>query len=269
MDSCNPFTLRFWHVGNLFGISRNEKVQVLKEKKLDALFTQIELSHPEQASSQILCPLTNQPIQEPVITVEGIVYEKYALIMRLNAFYDVPGAKQSLTREDIYDFKELIGVLEFSQLRIKYYQAQTQLWITKINQVLLNIKQSLNYPNIFLCPLSNQKIQSAVITSSGRIYEEEAIKGYLESTGNNFDPIDGTPLCANSLVPFHPLNESICFYRNFVAESAVKVAKVVDKALDFMVVGIDFAHSFFEAPTYIEEEGEVIEKPGMSFNLVK
>lgn len=267
MDSCNPFCLRFWHWGNLFGESRYERVQILKEAKLSELISQVEFSHPELEGSQVLCPITREPIEEPVITIEGVVYEKYALIDRMKTFYDVPGSTVSLRRDDIYDFDELIGVLEFAEQRIKYYESCVHALGIKINQALLQLKQSVSYPAIFMCPLSKRKIKQAVITSEGRIYDEEAIKGYLESTGHDFDPIDGSPLNINSIIPFHELNEAICFYKNFLAESADRVSNFIDKTVDFGLDVLDFAQTFFGPPTYIEEEGELIQKPGMDFKV--
>lgn len=267
MDSCNPFSTRFWHWGNLFGNSRFEQVQRLKQEKLVDLLNQVEFNHPANANSQIICPLTNKPIVEPVITIEGVVYEKYALLRRIKAYYDVPGSNIFLTREDVYDFTELLGVLQFAKYRKAHYESELQHWLLKLNQAITNVKHSLSHPSIFICPLSKRKIKSAVITGEGRVYDEEAIKGYFESTGNDFDPIDGTPLSIDSIIPFHRFNESICYYKNYVAESADNFSKVVDKALDAVVLGIDFAQSFFSAPQYIEEDGALMQKPGMNFKL--
>tara|TARA_B110000879_G_scaffold211235_1_gene303315 strand:+ start:1501 stop:2337 length:837 start_codon:yes stop_codon:yes gene_type:complete len=265
MDSWDPFCLRFWRWGNVFSQSDCELVETLRDAKLTDLLSQIEFSHPEQDASQILCPLTNQPIIEPVISIEGIVYEKYALLRRIAAFNDVPGTDRQLSKQDVYDFKALIGVLQFAQQRRLNYQAKIRSWLEAIQQILVSKKVSVKYPKLLLCQLSNRRIKSAVITANGRIYDEDAITGYFETTGNDCDPIDGTPLRLSSLVPFHKFDEYVYLYRNLAVESADKVAKAVDKTLDILLTGIEFAHGFFESPTLINAQGQTIAKPGMDY----
>jgi len=261
--------MRFWHWNNLFGQSNFELLEVLKVNKLAQLYRQVEFSHPKHVNATINCPLTNQPIVEPVISIEGVIYEKAAINQRILLFDDVPGSDLALTTFDLTSFDALIGVLQYSKIRIAdYFKAESQL--IKSAQIAVGSKETpLNYHKIFICPLSKRLIDKAVITPQGRVYDFEAIKGFLETTGQKHDPIDGSPLSLETLEPFRSFSDNLALYQNPIADSKFQANQFVDNSLKAFGTGASFIGSLFSAAPLIEDKGQLIPKPSMSFQLRK
>ena len=265
MDSWDPFSWSFWHWRNLFSESKTELFERLKAEKFEMLLTQIEFSHPRQLISNILCPLTNEPIKVPIISIEGTIYEKQAFEKRILAFSSVPGSTLSLTLRDVSSFDQLIGVLDFVRQRNeKYFKIEKQK-IALAKLALKNQVQASKHPAIFICPLSKRLIHSPMISPLGRVYELEAIKAYFETTKVLKDPIDGSPLCFESLEPFHAFKTQLSLYENPMAEAKMQAKALFSKSINALEKGADFINSFFKPAMLQDQEGRIMPKPGMDY----
>lgn len=267
MDSWNPFTLTFWGWGNLFGQTRVELFEILKSKKLSEVMLQTEFTHPKNSNFLMLCPLTNEPIIEPVISIEGVVYEKSAFERRIAAYNDVPGSRLSLTSSDVCSFNALIAALQYATCIRDNYLIKEKALLKASEVAVVSHEKTLHYHKTFTCPLSKKLIDIPVITPQGRVYDLESIKGYLESTGKQYDPIDGTSLCLDSLEPFPEFATNLALYRNPVADTKVKAVHLIDKSVKALETGMDFVGSFFSRPLISNQDGQLVPKPGMDYSL--
>ncbi len=267
MDCWNPFSRRFWHWGNLFNESHLERIAQIKLNVITALFKQIQFSHPKQEQAKISCPLTHEPIRHPVITLEGRVYEKYALLQRIAGFNGLPGNQGHLTLHDVYDFNELNGVLEYAKARQLRYEQKEQALIQLAMETAMRPDIGLQYAEVFTCPLSKRLINNPVISPKGRVFDKEAIVGYFESTGAQHDPIDGSPLVLTALLPFNEYRSYLSLYRNKAAEMGEHAIQVANHGVDIVRDGLEFIGSFFHAPKIPGEDVDPISRPGMRFTL--
>lgn len=267
MDTRNPFALRFWTWGNLFGQSQYERVKLLKQEIYQRLYDQIRFSQPNHINASIVCPLTHQSIIHPVITPEGLIYEKYALKRRLAAYDSVPGTEKHLTKDDIYEFNEITGLIKFAEQRKETYQKKVAKLVETAQKVSLKSDKSFQYAGIFTCPLSNKLIRQPVITPVGRVYDYESIKGYLEISGSRYDPIDGTSLTVESLSTNENYENYLKMYHNRAAEFGEQVADVVNNAIQSVQLGVEFIGGFFSKPQIPDEQGKLITRPGMDFKI--
>lgn len=267
MDSWNPLTWRFWQWGNLFSLSRYEHIEQLKYKIIDKLYQKIKYTHPLQADSKIECPLTHEAITHPVLTEDGQIFDKYALLQRISAYDTIPGCSRKLTAGDVYDFKELDGILKFVKLRHSAYLAKEQELLALAQQALAHRDTRLQYHSVFTCPLSGRLIRSPVITPAGRVYDAEAINGYFETTNKHYDPIDGSPLLPSSLRVFETFADYLSMYRNKPAELSEQAGELMVGTVNSVVKGFEFIGSFFSRPKIKDEQGELIPRPRMDFRL--
>lgn len=248
MDTHNPFTLRFWHWGNLFGTSQGENIQQRKQAAITNLYNRIRLSNPNHPDANVRCPLTEKVIEHPAITNQGIVYEKYALLSRLSISNRIPGSLYPISPKDVYDFKELNGVLAYAHQRQTHYLASYKKHLSDASSAL-NRELSHQYASIFVCPLSNRLMKNCVITPHGRIYDKDAILAYLEQTGTRgVDPIDGLPLSKSCLVDFSDFNQYLMLYRNKFAELLEEAYAKSTHFADVVGTGLSFFASLLTVP---------------------
>ncbi len=265
MDTRNPFKFKFWNFANLFGQSDLEKISALKIQKLKTLNDQIKFSHPTKSQSTIICPLTNKHIVNPVITIEGKIYEKYALLRHIAKFDKVAGSNMRITRDDIYEFKGLKVILEYAQSRLDLYLNKELAILKNAEEIITRQSFNIEHAKLFICPLSKKLINKPVITPMGRVYEKESIRAYLEITSNNSDPVDGSPLCLDSLVAFNEFEICLVRYKNNPADFKIQVGDVLHDAIDGIKTGANFLGDFFVKPKIPTDEGKMIPRPSMAF----
>ena len=72
---------------------------------------------PVELLSLIHCPITLEPIREPVITPQGIVFEKQALIEWVKKTGTCPMTREKLTTRDIKAFDPKKGASQYTEVR--------------------------------------------------------------------------------------------------------------------------------------------------------
>lgn len=257
MDTWSPFSFKFWRWGNLFGQSEFERITQLKKTLTQGLYRKVVLTTPLQPISALICPLTQKPIENPVLTSEGVIYEKFDLLKRIAAYNDVPGSYTKPSRDQIHDFPELKGVIQFARYRKTLFAEKKAEALRRAHEASHHQLLSFEYPAVFTCPLSKQLLKEPVITPEGRVYDREAIVGYLQHTQKNYDPLDGTPLQITSLVAFDELSPLLMLYRNRLAELTVNTKRVWGKTLTKLTQGLE-AVSLLFSPSPSKEEQESI-----------
>ena len=145
---------------------------------------------------------------------------------RIAAFNNVPGSNNRLTRDDIYEFKGLNAILKYAKSKRDVYFKTEQEILSEAQKIAATKASSTNQASLFICPLSKQYIKEPVISPLGRVYEKESIQAYFQTTSNEFDPIDGTPLRIDSLVEFEEFELYLETYSNNLAKILVQAAQI-------------------------------------------
>ncbi|KAK1434722.1 hypothetical protein QVD17_00472 [Tagetes erecta] len=69
-------------------------------------------------------------------------------------------------------------------------------------------EENFQIPHYFICPIFQEIMKKPVVASDGFTYEEEALRGWLES-GHNKSPMTNLELASSNLVPNHALRSAI------------------------------------------------------------
>ncbi len=214
MDSCNPFKRSFWTWSNLFGTSTFEwqaqqlaqrKQQILSEAN-DALVN----FHPEDDPPTIfICPISQELLQDPVITSVGHIYDRHQLQQWLNRNPSDPLTRQPLTMHSIKSFNPFNNIITTLRSLLTRYQGIKQQKLTAAQNAIDNALIG-EEPDELCDPITFNIIHQPVITPSGHIYEEKTIREHLAHAQT--DPLNNKPLTATKLRACPEFKEKINQY---------------------------------------------------------
>lgn len=193
MDSWNPFSSRFWTWGNLFQISRYERVLDLQASYLKAHYHHLET---ERFSAKFLkCSLSENYFKDPVMTPEGKVYERTNIERHLKHYESAPGSGEKINLNDLYPFPALLDTIDTFMESIASQKSTKAYFLSKAR---LAINGKKEYADVFKCGKTGQPIQKAVLTSDNKLCDLKAVTRHYQ-TLNQAEKI-------SSVTPFPEFN---------------------------------------------------------------
>lgn len=184
--------------------------EYLVEASLDALN-----GHPASPPVSLICPISKQLMKEPVYTPDGFVYDRVSIEKALTRDQRDPQSRNKLLPSQLRPFPQLLPHIEvFTSRQALYLEEKARL--IKRARELANTKPLQENPDLFLCPLNKKLIKNAVITATGKIYDRDSLKQFLQKTGD----LDETrcQLTAKEVVPFVEFDAQIKVYEFYLSQ---------------------------------------------------
>lgn len=133
------------------------------------------------------CPLTNELLQDPVVALDGLSYERAALEARgddLSKHYENRALKSIITEAVEYRSSSSLKRLQHS--------------VRQFSQQLIN-EYHRPLPDAYYCPITLGLIHMPVIDPEGYSYEKVAIENWIRCNGAS--PVTRQPMAIEELYP--------------------------------------------------------------------
>ncbi len=167
-------------------------------------------THPEELPSMLICPISGDFMEQPVITPQGKVYDKKFILKHLETKQEDPQTRTELKAKNLKDFSELSEIIKEFKQKKENYLKEKNAFIQQVREVV-NQEVLPEKPLLFLCPISHELIKNPVITSKGKVYDRDSLSNYLHCSNNSDE--EGQPLTISEVVLFTEFKEQLKLFQ--------------------------------------------------------
>jgi hypothetical protein len=130
--------------------------------------------------SDFLCPISRKIMTDPVVTVQGVSFQREAILKLLETRSTCPVSGTTLLPSSLCTNTRL-------QWKIRYWKSKND----PVEQE--EEKEEVAPPQRFLCPLTSMIMQDPVTVREGHTYERAALSSFIEKYGE-ISPYSTKPL---------------------------------------------------------------------------
>jgi U-box domain len=151
----------------------HSNLQEIKAAYLEKSMAEIIECHPDDTPSSLMSTISQDLIENPVITLSGFVYDDKQINQWLNT-HDKGPLREPLKKEDLNPFPELSKIIEhFIERRVTLQEKKEQL--LTLARTAKPSSKSDETADIFLCQISKKPIEKAYITADGLVIDKSSV----------------------------------------------------------------------------------------------
>lgn len=141
----------------------------------------------------LVCPISKQMLQDPVVLSDGISYERQVVV------------DQRPDEPIVYPNRSLKSILAEFQTNKTTSLMPKQQSLFQQAKMFLTAQEDRPLPDSLYCPITLGLMHHPVVDPQGYTYEKAAIVNWIRDNGDS--PVTRTPLTVDSLVPNHALEQ--------------------------------------------------------------
>ncbi len=163
--------------------SNKKSIETQKKEYLAYAEKEAMTSPPNDVPRSLRCSIGFELISDPVITLDGKVYERKNILKQIQLQKRDPYTTKALSAADLYPFTELFQPIQTFAVRQKAYLKIKQDLMIKA-RAIANGDSFHEFPSLFTCEKTHIMLNEPLLCmKNGKVYETKIIEDYLREHG--------------------------------------------------------------------------------------